>query len=117
VWTSGLTETIYCPVAHGEGNFLPEDPALISSLQVNDQIALRYVQDDGSPAQGQYPHNPNGSVADIAGVCNQQGNVLGLMPHPEDHVVTWQHPRRARGEQGGLGLTLFENGVRYAGQC
>lgn len=116
LWTRGLAETIYCPVAHGEGNFLPNDPALIARLQRHDQVALTYARADGSPACGEYPYNPNGSVADIAGVCNPRGNVLGLMPHPEDHVVPWQHPRRARGEAGGLGLALFENGVRYAGE-
>lgn len=114
IWTQALRDNIYCPVAHGEGNFLPADPSLISDLQSQDQIALTYAHPNGSPAHGQYPYNPNGSIADIAGICNPQGNVLGLMPHPEDHVVAWQHPRRARGERGGLGLALFENGVRYA---
>ncbi len=118
IWTRGLTEDIYCPVAHGEGNFLLDDQSLISRqrLQSHDQVALTYSLPDGTPAHGAYPHNPTGSIADIAGVCNPQGNVLGLMPHPEDHVVAWQHPRRARGESGGLGLALFENGVRYAGE-
>ena len=116
VWTRGLRENIYCPVAHGEGNFLLNDPSQIAQLQSHDQIALTYALPDGAPACGQYPHNPNGSAADIAGICNTQGNVLGLMPHPEDHVVAWQHPRRARGERVGLGLALFENGVRYAGE-
>lgn len=114
VWTRDLQENIYCPVAHGEGNFFADDPSLISDLQAHDQIALTYTLPTGLPAQGEYPYNPNGSIADIAGVCNPPGNVLGLMPHPEDHIAAWQHPRRARGEQGGSGLALFENGVRYA---
>jgi phosphoribosylformylglycinamidine synthase I len=117
LWTRGLNEPIECPVAHGEGNFVLSDPALLNALRTGDQIALVYAHPNGMPAQGEYPFNPNGSFADIAGVCNPQGNVLGLMPHPEDHVVTFQHPRWTRGEQGGLGLRLFENGVRYAAQC
>lgn len=57
--------------------------------------------------------NPNGSVGDIAGVCDPTGVVLGLMPHPENHVVARQHPKFHRGESGGLGLALFHEGVRY----
>jgi phosphoribosylformylglycinamidine synthase len=53
-------------------------------------------------------------MGDIAGLCNAAGNVLGLMPHPEDHIRPHQHPRWARGEAGRLGLALFANGVRYA---
>lgn len=114
VWTRGLSEPIECPVAHGEGNFVLRDPAMLDTLRANDQIALIYARPDGTPAQGEYPQNPNGSIADIAGVCNSQGNVLGLMPHPEDHIVTRQHPGWTRGVQGRLGLALFENGVKYA---
>ena len=116
VWTRGLTQPIDCPVAHGEGNFTVADQSLIANLQLCDQIALTYIRPDGSPANGKYPHNPNGSLADIAGICNLQGNVLGLMPHPEDHIVRYQHPRWTRGDRGGLGLRLFENGVRHAAQ-
>ncbi|MBI5031698.1 MAG: phosphoribosylformylglycinamidine synthase I [Chloroflexi bacterium] len=116
VWTRGLVEPIECPVAHGEGNFVVRDTATLDTLRANDQIALMYSRGDGTPANGEYPFNPNGSVADIAGVCNPQGNVLGLMPHPEDHIYFYQHPQWTRGKQRGLGLPLFENGVRYAAQ-
>ena len=114
LWTRGLTEQIYCPVAHGEGNYTVIDESLVADLQSQDQIALVYANADGSPANGVYPNNPNGSIADIAGVCNPEGNVLGLMPHPENHILPYQHPRWTRGESGQLGLTLFENGVKYA---
>jgi phosphoribosylformylglycinamidine synthase len=116
VWTRGLQETIYCPVAHGEGNFTVADPASLAALQARDQVALVYVHTDGAVAQGAYPDNPNGSTADIAGICNAAGNVLGLMPHPENHLYPYQHPRWARGERGGLGLKLFEQGVNYVSQ-
>jgi phosphoribosylformylglycinamidine synthase len=49
----------------------------------------------------------------IAGLSNRAGNVLGLMPHPEDHIFGWQHPRQHRGESGLSGLRLFENGIKY----
>ncbi len=116
VWTRGLHELLYCPVAHGEGRFVLGNPDGLAALQANDQIALAYVRPDGSPALGSYPENPNGSLADIAGVCNPQGNVLGLMPHPEDHLYPFQHSGWSRGERGRTGLKLFVNGVRYAAQ-
>ncbi len=114
VFTRGLDELIHCPVAHGEGRFVPADANTLAWLEEKHLIAVRYVEADGSPAS--YPANPNGSVADIAGICNERGNVFGLMPHPEDHIWPHQHPRWTRGEQGGLGLALFENGIRYAAE-
>ncbi len=116
VWTRGLSDLLECPIAHGEGNFVLSDPNDLQRLRECDQVALTYTSEDGQSANGEYPINPNGSLGDIAGVCNPRGNVLGLMPHPEDHVFAYQHPRWSRGERGRLGLRLFENGVRYADQ-
>jgi phosphoribosylformylglycinamidine synthase len=116
IWTKGLTDNITCPVSHGEGNFQTNHQLLITNLSSHDQIALTYTHPDGSPANGDYPANPNGSALDIAGICNPAGNVLGLMPHPENHIHPWQHPLHTRGERGGSGLALFENGVKYAAQ-
>lgn len=110
IWTRGLTELIECPVAHGEGNFVLTNPEALPA----EQIALVYSRPDGAPAEGAYPLNPNGSRGDIAGVCNARGNVLGLMPHPEDHLDAVQHPQWTRGTRGHTGLPLFVNGVRYA---
>ncbi len=115
IWTRGLEDILECPVAHGEGNFQAPE-SVLAALRARDQIALAYVLPDGSPAGGAYPANPNGSALDIAGVCNPAGNVLGLMPHPENHIHPWQHPRWTRRAGGRSGLTLFENGVRYAAQ-
>ncbi|OQY97548.1 MAG: phosphoribosylformylglycinamidine synthase I [Chloroflexi bacterium UTCFX4] len=116
VWTRGLDELIYCPVAHGEGNFQLAEEKDLATLRAQEQIALHYVCENGDAANGVYPFNPNGSRDDIAGVCNERGNVLGLMPHPENHIFDFQHPRHTRGERGRLGLRMFENGVRYAGE-
>lgn len=102
---SAIREPIFCPVAHGEGNFQAADEATVKRLDKAGLIAFRYVDGDGNPADGRYPINPNGSVADIAGICNAAGNVVGLMPHPEDHVTAIQNPVKSR---GGLGLSLFE---------
>lgn len=110
---------ITCPVAHGEGRFVPGD-GVLERLKARGQVALRYAAGEAGQERGRgrggvsYPANPNGSVGDVAGICNERGNVLGLMPHPEDHIVPWQHPRWTRGEVGGLGLALFEEGVEYA---
>jgi phosphoribosylformylglycinamidine synthase len=102
IWTKGIADPIHCPIAHGEGRYVHPDP---ESLAAAGQVALRYRST-----------NPNGSVADIAGVCDQTGVVLGLMPHPENNIVARQHPRATRGGGGEqhLGLRLFENGIRHA---
>jgi phosphoribosylformylglycinamidine synthase len=111
LFTQGMQdELILCPVAHGEGRFIAFDKNLLTTLHNEHLIALTYADESGIRAP--YPANPNGSHANIAGLCNHQGNVLGLMPHPEDHVFPWQHPRWHRGERGMLGLSLFVNGVK-----
>lgn len=114
VFTRDIKEPIHCPVAHGEGRFVTRDPHVLANLQTRGQIAITYTTRDGSAPT--YPANPNGSTADIAGICNIRGNVFGMMPHPENHIIPEQHPRRSRGESGNLGLTLFQNGIKYAAQ-
>jgi phosphoribosylformylglycinamidine synthase len=114
IWTRDLNEVIYCPVAHGEGQLKLANPKFYDTLVANDQIALRYALPNGKLANQEFPYNPNGSIGDIAGLCNLNGNVIGLMPHPEDHVLHYQHPRWTRGESGHLGLRLLEHGVKYA---
>lgn len=104
-WLEEL-EGIECPVAHGEGRFLLSDDSNFPT----EQVALQYAG-AGGLADGSYPLNPNGSYQDIAGITNPAGNVLGLMPHPEDHIYPWQHPVWTRGDNKGLGVRLFENGL------
>lgn len=119
VWTAGI-EALELPIAHGEGKFVPADKSVRQALWDNDQVALTYARADGSEASGQFPHNPNGSTDDIAGVCDSTGLVFGLMPHPERHLSTLQHPAwsrlgRAAGE--GHGLAIFRNAVKHATQA
>lgn len=123
VWTEGLPDLIYLPVAHGEGKFVPSDEALLQELKQNNQVAFRY-----STAQGdrpRYPENPNGSVDDIAGITDPTGRILGLMPHPERHFLFIQHPQWTRlikkdrdrtlfCPYKGDGARIFENGINYA---
>ncbi len=112
-WLAGL-ERIHCPVAHGEGNFVARDGETLAALLSANLVAFTYVDAEGRP--GPYPINPNGSVAGIAGVTHPAGNILGLMPHPEDHIFPWQHPAHHRRACGQSGLKLFQNGVAFADQ-
>ncbi|MCK5176157.1 MAG: phosphoribosylformylglycinamidine synthase subunit PurQ, partial [Candidatus Aenigmarchaeota archaeon] len=97
-------DVLKMPVAHGEGNFKISEKLLMKLIE-NDQIAFMYVDDKGRPANEKYPFNPNGSIYDIAGICNSAGTILGMMPHPE----------RASDESLGStsGLAIFENAVKY----
>jgi len=113
IWTAGLDEPVACPVAHGEGRFVVSSPRELEMLKEGNQIALVYGLAGGEPAGDAYPENPNGSVAGIAGICNRSGNVLGLMPHPENHVFPWQFPDKSRAPFGS-GLRIFQNGTAYA---
>ncbi len=113
VWTEGLSERIYLPVAHAEGKFVPRDQELLEKMKSHGQVVLRYCSSDGGTPV--YPDNPNGSVDDVAGVSDRTGRILGLMPHPERHFLFIQHPfwtRLPRGESGD-GARIFENGVNY----
>ena len=112
LFTSGLSR-LDLPVAHGEGKFVTDTPETLQRIIDNDQVAFRYVLDDGAPAGSTYPQNPNGSAHDIAGIEDASGKVLGLMPHPERFALAVQHPQwRRRGLRGdGAGLTVFRNAV------
>ncbi len=107
-------ERINLPIAHAEGKFVTRDPAILAALEKAGQVVLRY-QASGADARGVYPANPNGSLADVAGICDATGRVCGLMPHPERHVDPTQHPTwTRRGNRSvGDGLRVFENAVRY----
>ncbi|MFZ5800831.1 MAG: phosphoribosylformylglycinamidine synthase I [Candidatus Omnitrophota bacterium] len=114
VWTQGLKETIYLPVAHGEGKFMAQDKAVLQRLKQNGQIVFQYCDADGRLAG--YPANPNGSQEHIAGICDSTGRIFGLMPHPERHFLKEQHPQwtRSRGLlEHGDGYAIFKNGVDY----
>ncbi len=108
----GMTE-IEAPVAHGEGRFVCRKEWILKGLAQAGQIVLRYAGPNGHPAG--YPHNPNGSQDDVAGICDATGRVLGLMPHPERHVLPTQNPQWTRHgmKPEGDGLQLFRNAVEY----
>jgi phosphoribosylformylglycinamidine synthase I len=106
-------DRLFLPVAHGEGNFVCRKEWILKGLEQSGQIVLRYVDPTGQPAG--FPHNPNGSQGNVAGLCDATGRVLGLMPHPERHVLPTQHPRWTREglKLEGDGLALFRNAVEF----
>jgi len=124
VFTRGLSR-IDLPVRHAEGKFVAS-PEVLERLRANRQIALRYARADGRPAAGAFPWNPNGSLEDIAGICDPRGRIFGLMPHPEAYNHPTNHPdwlrRRWAGEEGvrppageiGAGIAIFRNAVLAA---
>jgi phosphoribosylformylglycinamidine synthase subunit PurQ / glutaminase len=114
VWTEGIDEVIELPVAHGEGKFIPKDKRVLHSLKEKGMIVFEYVDEEGRRAG--YPHCPNGSVENIAGICDPTGRIFGLMPHPERHISRYQHPcwTRKKTKEAGDGLAIFNNGVNFA---
>jgi phosphoribosylformylglycinamidine synthase I len=123
LFTKGMNH-MQLPIRHGEGKFYAEDDT-IKRLKDNGQIVLQYADSDGNPAQGEFPFNPNGSVSDIAGICDATGRVFGLMPHPEAFHHLTAHPdwtrqkemarRRSKDWKNARpeGLVLFKNAVNF----
>jgi len=112
--------SMYLPMAHAEGKFVARDEAEFTRLEGAGQLVLRYVAKAGDKASRgmstlPFPACPNGAQGNVAGVCDSTGRVLGLMPHPERHIDVTHHPRWTRGEgrEGGDGLRLFQNAVRF----
>jgi phosphoribosylformylglycinamidine synthase len=111
VWTGAIDEggIVPIPVAHAEGRFVTEDADLLEEIKRNGQVALRYCTGTGDidPA---FPVNPNGSMENMAGVCNREGNVLAMMPHPERATWLRQVPEDLDGAWG-------RRRARAAGSC
>lgn len=121
IFTNGISE-IRMPVAHGEGKFITS-PALLEKLKENDQIVFQYTK-QGNPADGEFPFNPNGSINDIAGICNETGRILGMMPHPERNIFftqqnDWPLQKELLKRSGkslpeeSAGMKIFKNAVEH----
>jgi phosphoribosylformylglycinamidine synthase subunit PurQ / glutaminase len=106
-------ERMHVPIAHGEGNFRVRKDWILQGLVQSGQVVLRYSDSTGT--EYGHPHNPNGSQHDIAGICDASGRVLGLMPHPERHILGTQHPQWTRHglKKEGDGMQLFRNAVNF----
>ena len=112
-------ETMTIISSHGEGKWQfprEREAAMLKDLEANDQVVFRYVNPQGEP--GGYPWNPNGALADIAAVCNRDGNVLGIQPHPERVFFRYLHPDWTRGKEdpmgAGDGRRIFESVLDHA---
>jgi phosphoribosylformylglycinamidine synthase subunit PurQ / glutaminase len=124
VFTKGI-ETLELPARHGEGKFFAQEE-ILNQLFANQQVVMQYADRNGELAQLRWPENPNGSLRDIAGICDPTGRIFGLMPHPEAFNHFTNHPdwtrkkeerRRGEGaglEREGLGMGIFRNAVEYA---
>ena len=122
IWTKDI-ESLHLPIAHGEGNFYAEQ-TILEKMKQNGQIVFQYTKKDGSLASQEFPHNPNGSIEDIAGICDPTGRIFGLMPHPErfnsfENEKGWELKKEQLIREGkpipkrGAGLKIFENAVNY----
>jgi phosphoribosylformylglycinamidine synthase subunit PurQ / glutaminase len=123
IFTRGI-EFLELPVRHGEGKFYAPE-GVLNQLQENNQAALFYTLPAGAKAEGRFPDNPNGSLLDIAGICDPTGRIFGLMPHPEAYHHFTQHPnwtlqKEIREREGreleteeGAGLKIFKNAFEY----
>ena len=121
VFTRKITKdrVLRIPVAHAEGRFIfskEREKEYLKRLYTNDQLVLRYCDEAGKYAEGEYPINPNGAFHDIAGICDPNGTILGLMPHPERAYYGWQLPdwtKREAISRYGDGRLIFESMVEY----
>lgn len=115
IFTRGIKK-IYLPVRHGEGKFVVRYPQVLERLKKNNHIVFQYVDIDGNPAG--YPQNPNGSIDNIAAICDETGRIFGMMPHPEAFQHKTNHPAWTREElpEEGAGIAIFRNAVDYANE-
>ena len=123
IFTRGLSR-IELTVRHGEGKFYASEED-IDLLFSNGQVVVQYANESGDEASGQWPMNPNGSLRDIAGICDPTGRIFGLMPHPEAFNHYTNHPDWTRRKeillrqgksiesQEGDGIHIFRNAVHY----
>ena len=90
------------------------DAGVLEHLQTQNLVALRYADKAGQPTM-QYPHNPNGSIDAIAGICDVSGRVFGMMPHAEAFLHRTNHPRWTAEQlpDEGQGVALFRNAVDF----
>lgn len=114
VFTQGL-QGIYLPVRHGEGKFVTGSQAVLDQIENRHLSVLKYSDANYEAPTMDYPLNPNGSTAAIAGVCDPSGRLFGLMPHPEAYVHRTHHPRWTRESlpEEGMGLWLYQNAVKF----
>ena len=115
IFTKGIGKGIYLPMRHGEGKLVAESPAVLERLENANLAVFKYSTPDYSQPTMEFPLNPNGSDHAIAGLCDETGRLMGLMPHPEAYLHRINHPRWTREElpEEGAGVILFRNAAEY----
>lgn len=115
IFTRRIDKGIYLPIRHGEGKFVTATPAVLERIESAALAVLKYSGPAYSAPTMEFPLNPNGSVNAIAGICDESGLLMGLMPHPEAFCHRTNHPRWTREElpEEGDGLILFRNAAEY----
>ena len=109
LFTKGI-DRLYLPVAHAEGK------VVTSANDLSDLSIVLYYTDESGNSDAGYPYNPNGSVGNIAGICDTSGRIFAMMPHPERYIRGTQHPQWTRqgAKKYGDGFQIFLNAVRWA---
>jgi phosphoribosylformylglycinamidine synthase len=127
IFTKGI-HRLELPVRHGEGKFYAS-PETIQRLVDQNQVVYQYATPAGEIARGEFPYNPNGSILDIAGICDPTGRVFGLMPHPEAYNHWTNHPDWTRTkldlvragkpipQSETVAINIFKNAVSYIEEC
>ncbi|HTP66779.1 MAG TPA: phosphoribosylformylglycinamidine synthase subunit PurQ [Geobacteraceae bacterium] len=115
LFTKGMRGGIYLPVRHGEGKFVAVSDKVLAEIEQRELAVLKYSDPAYTSPTMEFPLNPNGSVNAIAGICDESGRLMGMMPHPEAFHHRTNHPRWTRETlpEEGDGLIIFRNAVEY----
>jgi phosphoribosylformylglycinamidine synthase len=118
VFTPGI-DTLEVPIRHGEGKFFVKDDSVLDRLKKQGQVVFRYAHPEKDEPTMEFPHNPNGSLDAVAGICDPTGRIFGMMPHPEAFNSPYNHPHWLRNKLAGTlpaqgaGLKIFQNAIEY----
>lgn len=110
---NNLPEIIRMPVAHAEGKFIPKNKRILKEIERRKIVILRYCDKDGKLSG--YPYNPNGSIGNIAGICDETGLIIGMMPHPERAILKYYYPDWWKNDKEIFTgcFKIFQNVVKY----
>ncbi len=119
VFTKNI-DAIPLPIRHGEGKIVVLNQSVLNEIEKENLVVLRYADPQSMTPTNDFPHNPNGSINAIAGLCDKSGRIFGLMPHPEAYLSPYNHPQWIRQKlngilkEEGMGQIIFRNAVNFA---
>jgi phosphoribosylformylglycinamidine synthase subunit PurQ / glutaminase len=122
IFTKGI-DYLHIPIAHAEGNFYADEETILK-IENENLSTLKYIKSHEENANGEFPFNPNGSINDIASICNSTGRIMGMMPHPERGIFStqredWTLLKEEMNREGKSlpheteGVKIFKNAVNY----